>query len=87
MLHEGGWTLIRDSNQFRQAIKNGLADIEAISFDSDLGQGSDDGYKLLDEIERMVIDGGQPLPKLMVHSMNPVAVKRMLGVIERLNNR
>ena len=52
--------------------------IEVISCDNDLGEGSAEGYKLLDWLEAT----GRNYP-IHIHSANPVAVKRMKAIIER----
>jgi hypothetical protein len=84
---QGGWVVVRTPKAFRDLIKDGLGGIEEISLDNDLGTKAGEGFQLLDEIERLVIEDGQPLPKLTVHSMNVVAKQRMLTVINRLNSR
>lgn len=61
-------------------------DINIISLDNDLGEGQEEGYKVLDEIEEIYKNNiGIFLPnEIRVHSANPVARKRMEMVIDNL---
>lgn len=81
---EGGWTVVRTPWDFRKMIAGGLAGIDTISFDNDLGIGREEGWELLNVVEQMVREKGEPLPHLYVHTANPAASKRMHQAIASL---
>ena len=60
--------------------------IEVLSLDNDLGEGLEEGYKVLDWLEEKAF--GEPLftipMDIKVHSANPVARKRMETIIKKL---
>lgn len=80
------WTHVEDAESLLKMVREvGLANIEEISFDNDLGTGKMEGYQALTEIERMVVeDGERKVPVLWPHSANPVAVRRMMVIIDRI---
>lgn len=54
--------------------------IEIISLDNDLGESLEEGYKILDWLESLLI----PIEfGIHIHSANPVARERMRAIIER----
>jgi hypothetical protein len=64
--------------------------VEVISFDNDLGENALEGYKVLDELEYLIhealaLDSVPHIPKLQIHSANPVARARMAVIIARLD--
>lgn len=84
------WTLFKKAEDVLEVIATEWEQIEAISFDNDLGVGNMEGYRVLDVIEALVHDEAAihipHLPKLYIHSANPVARARMATVIVRLEN-
>lgn len=60
--------------------------IEILSLDNDLGEGIEEGYKVLDYIEEHV-ELIAPIPHISIHSANPVARKRMEIVRERIQKK
>lgn len=60
--------------------------VEILSLDNDLGEGIEEGYKVLDWLEELHFENPEfPLPhEVRVHSANPVARKRMQQVINKL---
>lgn len=84
MEQEGGWVIARTPFEFMKLIADGLKEVQAISFDNDLGAGWKEGWELLNEIEKMVRLGGEPLPELMVHTANPAARFKMRQAITSL---
>lgn len=63
----------------------------ALSLDNDLGEGFQEGYRVLDWLEETVFnDPTFPLPKISVHSANPSRVeymKRAIASIERIRQQ
>ena len=56
------------------------AKIEIISLDNDLGEGLEEGYKVLDWLESLLI----PVEfGIHIHTSNSVARERMRAIIER----
>ena len=54
--------------------------IEVISLDNDLGEGLEEGYKVLDWLESLLI----PVEfGIHIHTDNPVARERMRAIIQR----
>lgn len=84
LVQEGGWIIARTPPEFYALIEDGLKDVEAISFDNDLGTGWQEGYDLLCHIEALVREHGEPCPRLLAHTMNPPAMKKMMMCIEKL---
>lgn len=61
--------------------------VDVLSLDNDLGLGLEEGYKVLDWMEEEVFgnDNASIIPeKIVVHSSNSAARKRMSVVIEKL---
>jgi hypothetical protein len=66
----------------------GLENIEAISFDHDLGEDCMSGYDLASIIEEMVYEAEfSSIPKLFIHSANPVGVKNLERCFESITRR
>lgn len=62
--------------------------ISEISLDNDLGKGLQEGYTFLDWLEEKIFTGIYTgVPKLRVHSRNPVAKKRMEAGIRSILKR
>jgi len=60
--------------------------ITELSLDHDLGDdGRGTGYDVLTWLERRIFDNAAfPLPKIYIHSANPVGVLRMRNLVARL---
>ncbi len=59
-----------------------------LSLDNDLGEGLREGWEVMAEIEKAYYTKGYKLPdKIQIHSMNPVAGKRMNDIINKLYNK
>lgn len=91
MREEGDWTIARSGEECLALIRRvGLHNVKHISFDNDLGSGRMEGHRVLDAIERMIMDMENELsdfPQMTVHSKNPVAAERMLKAIHQLTRR
>jgi hypothetical protein len=65
--------------------------VEALSLDNDLGDGLTEGYKVLDELERLVYDDPTfPIPEITIHSSNASRVEymqRALKSIQRIRQQ
>lgn len=68
-----------------EIIKNN-GNINILSLDNDLGEGVSEGYKVLDWLEEQVLtDSKFVLPdKIVIHSSNPAARRRMEMVIKKI---
>lgn len=64
---------------------NAHFDVEVLSLDNDLGEGRDEGYRVLDWLEEKKFHNPNfTVPKkIQVHSANPVARRRMEQIIEK----
>jgi len=61
--------------------------IDILSLDNDLGDGFLEGYRVMDWIEEKVFtENYKPPTTMLVHSANPQGRKRMLTIIDRINN-
>jgi hypothetical protein len=62
-----------------------------LSLDNDLGDGQDEGYKVLDWLEEKIyLDSSFPLPEVTIHSSNASRVEymqRALKSIERVRQQ
>lgn len=59
--------------------------IGVVSLDNDLGEDLQEGYKVAEWLEENVMVNKYPLPeRVVVHSMNPIACKRIQTIIHRL---
>lgn len=75
------WVVVRSAEEALHLIASkGLENIEAISFDHDLGEDCMSGYDLASIIEEMVYGGEfASIPKLFIHSANPVGAKNLIA--------
>lgn len=83
-----GWTIVRDAYSAIDIILSNWNNIDNISLDHDLGDESivGNGYKVVLAIENYVYKNHPAhLPKIYVHSANPVASKRMCSAINHIN--
>lgn len=56
-----------------------------LSLDNDLGENQPEGYKVADWLEEQVLTNNFPVPdKLVVHSANPVASKKMQAIFSSI---
>jgi hypothetical protein len=79
-----GWEWVKNANEFIAAMGKDGSDIEAISFDNDLGLNSPEGWEIAkrvrDAVHLRVIEFPFNIV-LEVHSMNPVARKNIENII------
>jgi hypothetical protein len=65
--------------------------VSHLSLDNDLGEGLQEGYKVLDWLEETVYNDRKfPMPEVQIHSANASRVqymKRALGAIERIRQQ
>lgn len=73
-----GWVWAKTVEEAIPIIESGV--VEQASLDHDLGEGIDEGYRL---VLWMAEHGGWPSKGMSVHSSNPPGAERMCGVIER----
>jgi NAD+-processing family protein with receiver domain len=80
-LRAEGFIAIRAGETVLEIIKTfGLGGISHISFDHDLGSGMS-GYEVVTHIERRVIEHGDPMPIMFVHSGNVVGAQNIRAAI------
>ena len=90
------WVLARTYQEAIDLLKTGK--VETISLDHDLGDvrsgaGYCDphreltGYDVACWIERAVLDGKIPIPRMRCHSANPVGKQRINQVIQKIKER
>lgn len=61
--------------------------VAEISLDNDLGNDSKGtGLDILNYIERNVIENGNKLLRIFVHTINPVARIKMITIVKKLSN-
>lgn len=84
---DGSWKWLKTAedviNWFR--LNHDVWDVEILSLDNDLGEGLDEGYKVLDWLEekKFYVPNFVVPKKIQVHSSNPVARRRMEQIIEK----
>ena len=81
-----GWLWVKDVPDLLAAVeREGLGNIDDISFDNDLGSGKAEGHEALTIIEQAVMEQGiKKVPRMTAHSQNPVARQRMKVIIRRI---
>lgn len=80
-----GWVWKKTWAESLGEIATHIDSYQVISFDHDLGNEYHDGYDLLTFIENWVNQGlVRRLPKLEVHSANPVGYARMMSAIDAI---
>lgn len=84
-----GWEWVRTQDGFKEILEDPNVRIEEISFDHDLGMSDDEeemsGYTCVRWLElHLRSDAGYPIPRMSVHSMNPVGRKNIEFVIRRI---
>jgi hypothetical protein len=86
-----GWTRCFWPNEVIDLMSKNK--VEFISLDHDLGSRHTPeitGYTFLELVEQLVFDGkitSDNLPLIVVHSSNPVGIKKMLNSIESIHNQ
>lgn len=84
------WVVCRTPEDFAKVL-HGIEVITVISFDHDLGYVDDfgdevSGYTCARWLEKKLrSDATYPVPEMRVHSMNPVGVRNIAHVIQRIN--
>lgn len=59
--------------------------VESLSLDNDLGEENQEGYKVLDWLEKSIYeDATFPLPEMIVHSSNAARVEYMQRAIQSI---
>lgn len=82
------WTWVKTVLIVKMMIASG--NVFEISLDNDLGEGEEEGYKVLDWLEDVfnaIYGRSFPklrMPKVHIHTSNPAAAKRMKVVADRL---
>ena len=81
------WLWVRTSLDAIKALRGET--FEVISLDHDLGEDAGDGYEVLQYLEAEIFRNPKyELPqKILVHSANTVARKRMLQAVESIERR
>jgi hypothetical protein len=60
--------------------------VQVLSLDNDLGEGLQEGYKVMDTLEEWIyLDPTFPIPVMMVHSSNPARRGYMNQIINKLD--
>ena len=84
-----GWVRTYRVEETIQVLQSRM--VTHLSLDNDLGEGQQEGYKVLDWLEETVHnDPSFPMPEVTVHSANPVRVCYMnnaLRSIERIRQQ
>lgn len=82
------WTWVKRAVVAKMLIASGK--VFEISLDNDLGRAMEEGYMVLEWLEQALNNAFGPhgsrirVPKIYVHTSNPVAAKRMRVVAERI---
>jgi len=80
-----GWERVKDATEFWRAIAKThcMKEVEAISFDNDLGENRVEGWEIAKDLLDMYIvqTDLKHVPILTVHSANVPAAKRIKGYI------
>lgn len=85
---DADWVVARNDREFRTLFLALDEPWKRISFDNDLGLGSEEGWQLLNWVIDLVVSGRRASPVAMqVHSMNPIAKERMELRIQDLYTR
>ena len=78
-----GWVRTYTVNETIDLLKSG--EVTDLSLDNDLGEGVEEGFRVLDWMEAEVIGGGfKPPENMQVHSGNPVRKIYMRDLINRI---
>jgi hypothetical protein len=70
--YDNSWVVVRSCDEFKKTILDAyhnVEEIEAISFDNDLGENEPEGY----DCAKWLIDQYIVVPEILIHTMNPPA--------------
>jgi len=82
-----GWIHFKTIESLIPFVDENLEIIEKISLDHDLGLNIGTGYDFLNWLEQKVfVENIKKLPKIKIHSMNPVGKANMERVLQSLQN-
>lgn len=80
-----GWLWVKDVPTLKRIVQKKNQSIEIISLDHDLGENIPTGYDFLNWFEGKVAEGSiRTVPKLQIHSANPVGRKNMEAAIKSI---
>lgn len=83
-----GWVSFKTVPELISFYKKNYKDIIELSLDHDLGEGTYTGYEFVKWLEQKVFYGEFDIvPKISIHSANPVGKKRMLQAIESIKRK
>lgn len=74
-----GWFLVRYAERAMLMLMDEAINVEEISLDHDMGETAHDGYWLV----RIMVEMNLWVPRISVHSMNPVGRANMLATLRR----
>lgn len=80
-----GWIWVTTVDRARAYLESGL-DVEVLAVDNDLGEGTPEGFTLLDWLEERVYTDPEYVPPriIQVHSMNSARAQSMRVVAQRI---
>ena len=83
-----GWIHFKTVPELIKFYEKNYSKITELSLDHDLGEGTPEGYEFLKWLEeKMFHKKFDTLPKIKVHSANPVGRKRMEQTIKAIEGR
>jgi hypothetical protein len=79
------WVVIRNYFEFVDFVDKNIQEIELVSFDHDIDSFDDSGKEwngkdAADYLLDVCIDNGRDLPDFIVHSMNPIGKRNIIGL-------
>ncbi len=79
------WVVIRNYFEFVDFVDKNIQEIELVSFDHDIDSFDDSGKEwngkdAADYLLDVCIDNGIDLPDFIVHSMNPIGKRNIIGL-------
>ncbi len=86
------WNVVRNYNDFVNLFNQNYDNVEAISFDHDLGDDPKSGYDAAKYVLNFIVDKKRTVgeykqfPMLTVHSMNPVGARNIMHTIYDIEN-
>ena len=82
-----GWIHFTNVEDLIPWVSIHMDEISIMSLDHDLGLEVKTGYDFMCWLEgKIMIDGVKKIPKIKIHSANPVGKKKMKQVLDRINN-
>ena len=83
-----GWKHFKGVKELISFYKKNYDNIDSMSLDHDLGENVPTGYDFVIWLEEMVFTGKyNTIPKMKVHSANPVGKKRMQQAIRSMEKK